>query len=251
MLTKSQEDLIKYAAFNKELEKLAVPLMPLLSKLFGRIATKTPALKSIATNIGSKANKFISNYATKSHGTPFYRSSGSTFSALRAANSSKMRPMLGFGNKKILGYRQVTRTPFTKNPLKSTGEAVLSATANTMDNVKHFLKSPRKYVKEDLFRSQHFSKVVTGPGNKKYEIFAKRSIPGKIMNPVFDTGVGFGALTLATNKHDEKGQQQGILKRVGKAAGTSIAWGPLRPLTMAKFTAVDLPKEIKNSIKGF
>lgn len=238
---------IKYMGFCDELEKLG--FIAGLGPLLGRVIAKT----GIGAKAIAGAGKFISRYGTKQFSKPMFQTAGKTYArGISAAGSKTVRPWLGT-KKTIEGVRKVPiKTPFLKNPLKATGEVVLAAGANTLDRVRYALKEGiGKYSKEEIRKAQYFSKTVTGKGGSRYEVYGKRSIPGRIANTAFDTGLGFGALGLATNKYDDKGKQQSMTKRIGGAAKDTLSWGLLRPLTMAKFTAVDLPRETKNIIKGF
>ncbi len=161
-----------------------------------------------------------------------------------------VKPWLG-KTRQPLGFRPSKKIPW-KDPVRRVGQAALTGTANLITTGKTIAKKViGKYIKEDFARTQYFTKTIGGKGKKQYDVIAKRSLPGRLMNPVFDTGIGFGGLALATNKYDERGKKRGIVSRAGGAIKEAITWGPLRPLAIAHMTTVELPKMTKDIIKGF
>jgi hypothetical protein len=250
MTNSTQEYKVKREAFIAEFEKLGG--YALLGRLLTKAMTKVPVIKD--------AVKGLSNFATK-HSTrpiskPLYSTSGKTFtegmSALKSTTGkSTVRPW--FGKSQVpLGVRKVSRTPFFKDPLRATGEAVQRGAAHTIDNLKTVAKEGvGSFFKKEFARSQTFAKTVTGKNGKQFEVIGKRSIPGRLLNPMWDTGAGFGALSLATDSHDQYGKKRSFGSRLGRAAGETALFGVGRPVGMAYVTAVELPKMMKSTFKGF
>jgi len=249
-MTKSaQEYILRRKAFAEEFEKLGG--YALIGKLIAGLMSKS----TLAKNLIGKASTFANKHSNIATNLASYSKSGAGYAkgmnVLKATTGkSTVRPMLG-KTKQPLGFRPSNKIDFFKDPVRSVGQTVMTGTANLINTGKTIAKKGLgKYLKEDFARTQYYSKTI-GTGKKRYDVIAKRSIPGRLMNPVFDTGIGFGGLALATNKYDDQGKQRGAGSRVGGALKESVLWGPLRPLAMAHLTTVELPKLTKDIIKGF
>ena len=249
MTNSTQEYLVRQKAFFDELEKLGAV------GLIGRLVTGLMSKSPIAKELFGKASRFATQYATNL-GREGFRQSGKVFqegmTALKSTTGkSTIRPMLGT-SKQVMGIRESSKIPFMKDPIRSVGQSVLRGAANLVNTGKTIAKEGvGSYLKKDLARTQYFTKTITGEGGKAFDVLAKRSLPGRLINPVVDTGIGFGGLALATNKYDAQGRKRGLASRIGGAAKEGILWGPLRPLAMAHMTTVELPKMTKDIIKGF
>jgi hypothetical protein len=249
MTNSTQEYLVRRKAFAEEFEKLGG------YALIGRLISGLMSKSQLAKNLIGKASTFANKHSNISTNLASYSKSGTGYTkgmdVLKATTGkSTVRPMLG-KNKQPLGFRPSKKIDFFKDPVRSIGQTVMTGTANLINTGKTIAKKGLgKYLKEDFARTQYYSKTI-GTGKKRYDVIAKRSIPGRLMNPVFDTGIGFGGLALATNKYDDQGKQRGVGSRVGGALKESVLWGPLRPLAMAHLTTVELPKMTKDIIKGF
>lgn len=249
MTSSTQEYIVKRKAFVEEFEKLGG------YGLLGQLITKLMSKSTIAKDIVGKVSTFASKYSDTAN-PALYRKSGigwmEGMGTLKATTSGKgtIKPMLGKA-KQPLGFRPARKIPFFKDPVRRVGQTVLTGAANLAMTGKNIAKKGiGKYIKEDFARTQYFTKTI-GKGGKQYDVIAKRSLPGRLMNPVFDTGIGFGGLALATNKYDPQGKKRGLTSRIGGAVKESVLWGPLRPLAMAHLTTVELPKMTKDIIKGF
>jgi hypothetical protein len=248
MTSSTQEYIVKRKAFVEEFEKLGG------YGLLGRLITKLMSKSTIAKDIVGKASAFASKYSDIPTNPALYRKSGigwmEGMGTLKATTGKgTVRPWFGKA-KQPLGFRQARQIPW-KNPVKRVGQSALTGAANLITTGKTIAKKGiGKYIKEDFARTQYFSKTI-GKGGRQYDVIAKRSLPGRLMNPVVDTGVGFGGLALATNKFNEQGKKRGMGSRLGGALKESVLWGPLRPLAMAHLTTVELPKMTKDIIKGF
>ncbi len=249
MTSSTQEYIVKRKAFVEEFEKLGG------YGLLGRLITKLMSKSPIAKEMVGKVSTFASKYSDIATNPAAYAKSGKVYEqgmkTLKATTGkSTMKPWLG-KTRQPLGFRQSRKIPFFKDPVRSVGQSVLTGTANLITAGKTVAKKGiGKYIKEDFARTQYFSKTI-GKGRKQYDVIAKRSLPGRLMNPVFDTGIGFGGLALATNKYDAQGKKRGLTPRIGSALKESVLWGPLRPLAVAQITTVELPKMTKDIIKGF
>jgi len=249
MTNSTQEYLVRRKAFAEEFEKLGG------YALVGRLIAGLMSKSTLAKNLVGKVSRFGSKYSTRSLNKPMYltaKGGGKTFHfGMDALGKSTLKPWLGKGRAPI-GVRQVNKVKFTKDPVRSIGQSVLRGAANTVEDLKTIAKKgPWSYMKKDIARAQTFSKTVTGKGGKQYEIFGKRSLSGKILNPVAETGLGIGGLTLAMNGRDEQGKKRGLLSRVGSAAKDTFVWGPMRAPAAAFYGATELPKITKDIIKGF
>jgi hypothetical protein len=251
MTNSTQEYLVKRKAFMEEFEKLGG------YGLLGKLITKLMSKSTIAKDIVGKVSTFASKHSDLATNPALYTKPGSEIyqkgmeTLKTTSGKSSVRPLLG-KSRQPLGFRESKKIPFKKDPVRRIGQMALTGAANLAMTGKTIAKKGiGKYLKEDLARTQYFTKTIGSKGGKQYDYIAKRSLPGRLMNPVFDTGIGFGGLALATNKYDEQGQKRGIADRVGGAAKEAIAWGPLRPLAMAHMTTVELPKITKDLIKGF
>jgi hypothetical protein len=252
MTNSTQEYIVKRKAFAEEFEKLGG------YGLIGRLLTKIMSKSTVAKDMVGRVSSFASKYSNQMTNPAAYSKSGKVYEkgmeALKATTSTgkpTVRPWLG-KTRQPLGIRESKKIPFFKDPIRSVGQTMMTGAANLAMTGKTIAKKGiGKYIKEDLARTQYFSKTIAGKGGKQYDVLAKRSLAGRITNPVFDTGIGFGGLALATNKYDEQGKKRSIAGRVGGAAKEAITWGPLRPLAMAHLTTVELPKMTKDIIKGF
>lgn len=249
MTNSTQEYLVRRKAFTEEFEKLGG--YGLLGRLIAKLMSKSP----IAKEMVGKVSTFASKHSDIATNPALYAKSGKGWAegmgALKATTGKgTIRPMLGKA-KQPLGFRESRKIPW-KNPVRRVGQSILTGTANLITTGKTIAKKGiGKYIKEDFARTQYFSKTIGGKGGKQYDVLAKRSLAGRVMNPVFDTGIGFGGLALATNKYDERGKKRGVVSRAGGAIKEAITWGPLRPLAIAHMTTVELPKMTKDIIKGF
>jgi hypothetical protein len=253
MTSSTQEYLVRRKAFAEEFEKLGGVPAGLIGKLLAKIMSKSTVAKDMVGRVSSFASKHSTQMTNPAAA---YSKSGKVYEqgmeALKTTTGkSTVKPWLG-KSRQPLGIRESKKIDLFKDPLRSVGQTVMTGAANLAMTGKTIAKKGLgKYLKEDFARTQYFSKQIAGKGGKKYDVLAKRSLAGKITSPVFDTGVGFGGLALATNKYDDQGQKRGIASRIGSAAKESVLWGPLRPLAMAHLTTVELPKMTKDIIKGF
>lgn len=252
MTSSTQEYLVRRKAFAEEFEKLGgVPV-----GLIGKLLTKLMSKSTLAKDVVGRVSSFASKHSSQMTNPAAYSKSGKVFDkgmeALKTTTGkSTVRPWLG-KTRQPLGIRESKKIDLWKDPVRSVGQTVMTGAANLAMTGKTIAKKGLgKYLKEDFAKTQYFSKQIAGKGGKKYDVLAKRSLAGRITNPVFDTGVGFGGLALATNKYDEQGKKRGMASRIGSAAKESVLWGPLRPLAMAHLTTVELPKMTKDIIKGF
>jgi len=249
MTNSTQEYLVRRKAFAEEFEKLGG--YGLLGRLIAKLMSKSP----IAKEMVGKASTFASKYSDIPTNPALYRKSGMGWmegmGTLKATTGKgTIRPWFGKA-KQPLGFRESKKIPW-KDPVRRVGQTIMTGAANLITTGKTIAKKGvGKYLKEDLARTQYFSKTIAGKGGKQYDVIAKRSLAGRITNPVFDTGIGFGGLALATNKYDIQGKKRGIGSRIAGAAKESVLWGPLRPLAIAHMTTVELPKMTKDIIKGF
>ncbi len=254
MTSSTQEYLVRRKAFTEEFEKLGG--YGLLGRLIAKLMSKSP----IAKEMVGKVSTFASKHSDIATNPALYGKPGSAvfqkgMNILKsspgiAAGKGAIKPWLG-KTRQPLGFRPSKKIPW-KDPVRRVGQAALTGTANLITTAKTIAKKGiGKYIKEDFARTQYFTKTIGGKGKKQYDVIAKRSLPGRLMNPVFDTGIGFGGLALATNKYDERGKKRGIVSRAGGAIKEAITWGPLRPLAIAHMTTVELPKMTKDIIKGF
>jgi hypothetical protein len=250
MTNSTQEYLVRRKAFTEEFEKLGG--YGLLGRLIAKLMSKSP----IAKEMVGKVSTFASKYSDIATNPALYAKSGLGWAegmgTLKATAGGKgvVKPWLGKA-KQPLGFRQSRKIPW-KDPVRRVGQAVLTGTANLITTAKTIAKKGiGKYIKEDFARTQYFTKTIGSKGGRQYDVIAKRSKAGRIMNPVFDTGLGFGGLALATNKFDDQGKKRSLIPRIGGALKESVLWGPLRPLAMAHVTTVELPKMTKDIIKGF
>jgi hypothetical protein len=249
MTNSTQEYLVRRKAFTEEFEKLGG--YGLLGRLIAKLMSKSP----IAKEMVGKVSTFASKYSDIMTSPASYAKSGKVYKqgleALKTTTKkTTMRPWLG-KTRQPLGFRESKKIPW-KDPVRRVGQAVLTGTANLITTGKTIAKEGiRGYVKKDLARTQYFAKTIGAKGGKQYDVIAKRSLPGRLMNPVFDTGIGFGGLALATSKYDDQGKKRGVTSRIGGALKETVLWGPLRPLAMAHMTTVELPKMTKDIIKGF
>ena len=250
MTNSTQEYLVRRKAFAEEFEKLGG--YGLLGRLIAKLMSKSPVAKEIV----GKVSTFASKHSDIATNPALYRKSGLGWAegmgTLKATTGKGViKPWLGKATQP-LGFRQSRKIPFSKDPVRSIGQSALTGAANLITTGKIIAKKGiGKYIKQDLARTQYFTKRIGSKGGRQYDVIAKRSLPGRLMNPVVDTGIGFGGLALATNKYDPQGKKRGIVSRVGGAAKEAITWGPLRPLAMAHVTTVELPKMTKDIIKGF
>lgn len=250
MTSSTQEYLIRRKAFIEEFEKLGGA--GLIGRLVSKLLSKSPVVK----NMAGRLSTFAAKHGDELTHPSLYKMTGRTFErgmgALKhTTGKSTVKPWFGKARQPI-GFRESTKIPFTKNPVKSIGQSILTGAANLVNTGKTIAnKGLLGYLKQDFGRTQYFTKTVTGKGGKAYDVLAKRSLAGRLTNPVLDTGVGFGGLALATNKYDEKGRERGLASRIGNAAKDAAWWGPLRPLAMAHLSTVEIPKMTKDVIKGF
>ena len=233
-------------------EKLGGVPVGLLGKLIAKLMSKSP----IAKDIVGKVSTFASKHSDIATNPALYSKPGSKIyqkgiEALETTTKkTTMKPWLG-KTRQPLGFRESRKIPW-KDPVRRIGQSVLTGTANIINVGRTIAKKGiGKYIKEDFARTQYYTKVIGAKGAKQYDVIAKRSLAGRAMNPVFDTGIGFGGLALATSKYDEQGKKRGLTSRVGGALKETVLWGPLRPLAMAHLTTVELPKMTKDIIKGF
>ena len=249
MTSSTQEYLVRRKAFAEEFEKLGG------YGLIGRLVTKLMSKSKVAKDMIGRVSSFASKYSDTTN-PALYRKSGAGFTkgmeALKTTTGkSTVKPWLGKA-KQPLGFRESRKIPFLKDPVRSVGQSITTGAANLAMAGKTIAKKGiGKYIKEDFARTQYFTETIAGKGGKQYDVIAKRSLAGRITNPVFDTGIGFGGLALATNQYDEQGKKRGVGSRIAGAAKESVLWGPLRPLAMAHMTTVELPKMTKDIIKGF
>ncbi len=249
MISSTQEYIVKRKAFVEEFEKLGG------YGLLGRLIAKIMSKSTIAKDIVGKVSTFASKHSDIATNPALYRKSGigwmEGMGTLKATTGKgTVKPWLG-KTRQPLGFRQSRKIPW-KDPVRRIGQAALTGTANLITTGKTIAKKGiGKYIKEDFARTQYFTKTIGSKGGRQYDVIAKRSKAGRIMNPVVDTGLGFGGLALATNKYDPQGKKRGLTSRVGGALKESVLWGPLRPLAMAHLTTVELPKMTKDIIKGF
>ncbi len=250
MTSSTQEYIVRRKAFTEEFEKLGG------YGLLGRLIAKLMSKSTIAKDLVGKASTFASKYSDIPTNPALYAKPGSKIyqkgmkTLETTTRKSTVRPWLG-KTREPLGFRESKKIPW-KDPVRRVGQSVLTGTANLINIGKTIAKKGiGKYIKEDFARTQYFTKQIGGKGKKQYDVIAKRSLPGRLMNPVFDTGIGFGGLALATNKYDERGKKRGVVSRAGGAIKEAITWGPLRPLAIAHMTTVELPKMTKDIIKGF
>jgi hypothetical protein len=250
MTNSTQEYLVRRKAFAEEFEKLGG------YGLLGRLITKLMSKSTVAKDMVGRVSSFASKHSGQMTDPARYSTTGKVFekgmkTLKTTTGKPTVRPWLG-KTRKPVGIRESKKIPFLKDPIRSAGQTVLTGAANLAMTGKTIAKEGiRGYLKKDLARTQYFSKTIGAKGGKQYDVLAKRSLAGKITNPVFDTGIGFGGLALATSKYDEQGKKRGIASRIGGAAKESVLWGPLRPLAMAHMTTVELPKMTKDIIKGF
>lgn len=250
MTNSTQEYLVRRKAFAEEFEKLGG--YGLLGKLITRLMSKS----TIAKDIVGKVSTFASKHSDIVTNPALYSKSGKVFergmkTLKTTTGKSTVKPWLG-KTRQPLGFRESKKIPFLKDPVRSVGQSALTGAANLITTGKTIAKEGvRGYIKKDLARTQYFTKTIGAKGGKQYNVIAKRSLAGKITNPVFDTGIGFGGLALATSKYDDQGKKRGIASRTGGAVKEAITWGPLRPLAIAHMTTIELPKMTKDLIKGF
>ena len=250
MTNSTQEYLVRRKAFVEEFEKLGG--YGLLGRLIAKLMSKSP----IAKEIVGKVSTFASKHSDIATNPALYAKSGKVYergmkTLKTTTGKPTVKPWLG-KTRQPLGFRESKKIPFSKDPVRRVGQLALTGTANLITTGKTIAKKGvGKYLKEDLARTQYFRKTIGAKGGKQYDVLAKRSLAGRITNPVFDTGIGFGGLALATNKYDPQGKERGLISRAGGALKESVLWGPLRPLAMAHVTTVELPKMTKDIIKGF
>ncbi len=249
MTNSTQEYLVRRKAFAEEFEKLGG------YGLLGRLITKLMSKSKAAKEMVGRVSSFASKYSDTTNPALYSKSGPGVTKEMEAlkvtTGKSTVKPMLGRA-KQPLGFRESRKIEFLKDPVRSVGQTIMTGAANLVTTGKTIAKKGfGKYLKEDLARTQYFSKTIASKGGKRYDVIAKRSLAGRITNPVFDTGIGFGGLALATSKYDEQGKKRGIGSRIAGAAKESVLWGPLRPLAMAHLTTVELPKMTKDIIKGF
>jgi len=90
------------------------------------------------------------------------------------------------------------------------------------------IKGIGKVLKNDFTDKMYFTKDIAG---KTYR--GKRSLVGRVVNPLLASGVGMGAITAATTE-GENGQKPTLGKRLRRGAVDTALWGLAPPIGAAK-----------------
>ena len=244
MVTEKELYIVKMAAFHSEIEKLGTALgsllkmFPRFSKGLSSMAAKAPK-SIIPKTIPTKYNKLVIDEASsmgwvnKNLGLKGPRTMWGT--------KTKIKDVVDMGK---------ASPKFFSNPVAATREAATNVMRNQASNLEHIKnKGLWDFTKQEFNNSKYFTRTVTKNG-KKYGVRMERSRLGKAANPLLGTGAGFGAFDLATNAKDEEGKKQSLLKRVGKAASTTLKWGVGAPVMGAKMVTYDIPKGVYDATKG-
>jgi len=234
-------DLIKYAAFSKELEKLA------FRKYLAKLVTKFPEL----VRFGKKFKSFANTAAKSEHAfaSKVFKEGKIFDEGLNAMKTETgkitHKPMLGVKSKEAIGFREFTpnsnygKKLYEKNPLVW-GKSILERQADTFNYArKHgILKTIGKHISES---GKYYTKEFKGANGKYYQGKFKRSLAGKVLGFGLGSGAAFGGLEYM-NKTDDKGNQLSQGQRIAKGLGETFKWTVAEPIMVAKMGLYDLPK---------
>jgi len=227
----------------------------LLGKILSGVMRKSKFVNTAVKSMGTFADTYATNPLSKN----MVKTTGGVFNkgmdALKASQQGKstIRPWLGT-TRSPLGVQEVVKnnTKFLENPLKAVKERAYRGTAHMIDNFRVVAQEGAgSFIKKEISRAGQFSKEVTGLNGKKYNIIGRRSLAGQALNTLTDTGIGFGALALATNKNDDSGKPRTALQRIANAGKEAFMWGVAKPLAIGKALVYDLPKMTMDLNKGF
>lgn len=139
---------------------------------------------------------------------------------------------------------------------KFTG-GILRGIGNQASNIKDIVygganftsKNPVGRAFEVLGKELDAARYYNRPSSiKGQDLIYKRSLPGRILNPIISTGVGIGATQgLMTRNPDGSSASTG--KKLFVGAKESLKWGIGGPIMLAKGLAYDIPKATYNIIK--
>lgn len=238
----------KYIGFTSELEKYA----GLTSALFKFVPKKWLA------QIGKWAGEAKGLSGSINYGFNVTKDSKAFKTGVDAVKSAPFsaKNLTGTMGRKleISGIKEApAHVPFFKHPdgivagVKNMGMNVVRKQSAHLEHLRKY--GLRDLVKTEFKNSQYFTKNVKGVNGKNYNIKIKRSIPGRLANPIMGTGVGWGGMEFF-NKTDDKGRKLTYGQRGINSAKEALKWTIGGPVMGAKMMAYDMPKMVAGSF-GF
>jgi len=211
---------------------------------FGLLSKMMPSVVKGVSNLAKWAPK-----AYQSGGVLGAQNLKSMPSKVRGFEGLAKRPWLGVTKKPVRGVigEGDMGAKFLENPLRwlaKKPKEIIGRTAQNVMDIKD-VGALEALVGSPLRRASLFYKH-PAPGMTTVH---SRSLLGKGLSIGGTTGVGFAGMA-ALPKTDMHGQPRSVAQRLGSGAKEWMWWGsPVRPITQAKFTAYDLPKEVINVFK--
>jgi hypothetical protein len=178
-------------------------------------AKNTPVEKQTFGNLLSKTK----NYAA--------REFAPKWTPVTPGSNISERPMAGFKKQEVTHKLDSPERGFFANSI--------GRLSRSYDALAEGPKAAVQHLTQEMKDARYFNVKKDG------EVYrAKRSLIGQVANPLFDTGLGFGAFEAATTSN-ENGSPTTVGQRLRRGGTTALGWGFARPVMMGKML-IDTPK---------
>lgn len=154
---------------------------------------------------------------------------------------------------KTMGKSQTTKNFFghgaevssnqrVTNPKVPMGFKMFGDLAKAKTNVRKsgLVRGTIDTIKDNYHESTMFDKAISDKPNAPVYRF-KRSLAGRVVNPLMTSGIGMGALDVLQTTNED-GSKATMGKRLRTGAKSTLTWGMAPHLMMGKAMAYDIPK---------